>query len=262
MSHMKTLRRLILGSLLLAGTSPLPAQLQMRVSKTDSAGMMVYTAANYSYSLPYADLFKETTGFMGVGADLGLKTKSNWSFETGFNYYFSGKVKGTDSLFRLITNSTGSIMDGDGQPADIDVDMRMWSLRLAVGKIFPINQDHRNSGIQAKIGAAYSQRYIYIKNPDNRVAALSGDYKKGYDRLTGGFGLYQFVGYVHLSKTKYNCFYIGLEATECFSKRQREWDFSLMGQDDRRFTDIWIGLKAGWIIPLYKKEDQDTYYFR
>jgi hypothetical protein len=254
-------RRLAACALLLWCTS-LPAQLQMRISRVDSAGMMVFTAANYCYSTPLADLAKETSGIMGVGADLGMKTRSNWSLETGFNYYFSGKVKGTDSLFQWITNSTGAIMDGDGQPAEIDVDQRMWNMRIATGKIFPVSPNYRNAGIQTKIGIGYTQRYIYIKNPDNRVAALSGEYKKGYDRLTGGFSLYQFLGYVHLSSTQYTCFYIGIEAMECFSKRQREWDFSIMGKDNRSFTDILVGIKAGWVIPLYKKEYQDTYYFR
>lgn len=261
-SRMNIFRRLLFGCLLLTGAFTASAQLQMRVTKTDSAGLMVYLAANYGYAIPLADLRNETTNIMGVGADLCLKTKSNWSFETGFNYHFSGKVKGTDSLFRLITNSIGSIMDGDGQPADIDVDQRMWDMRLAAGKIFPISPYRRNAGIQVKIGGGYSQRYIYIKNPDNRVAALNGEYKKGYDRLTGGFSLYQFLGYVHLSKSQYTCFYIGMEATECFSKRLREWDFSLMGKDERSFTDVLVGIKAGWIIPLYKKEYQDAYYFR
>ena len=256
------IRRLLFGFLMLTGAFPASAQLQMRVSKTDSAGMMVYTAANYCYALPLADLRSETSGFMGVGADLCLKSKSNWSFETGFNYYFSGKVKGTDSLFKMLINSSGSIMDGDGQPAEIDVDHRMWSLRFTIGKTFPVSLQQRNSGIQAKLGGGFTQRYVYIKNPDNRVAALSGEYKKGYDRLTGGLSLYQFLGYVHLSRTQYTCFYIGIEATESFSRRQREWDFSLMGKDERTFTDIYAGIKAGWIIPLYKKEYQDTYYFR
>ena len=257
-----TLRQLIGSGLLLLCCASASAQMQMRVSKMDSAGLMVYTAANYCYALPFADLRNETTNFMGVGTDLALKSRSNWSLEAGFNYSFSGKVKGTDSLFKWLINSIGSIMDGDGQPADIDVDQRLWSLRLAAGKIFPVSPNYRNAGIQAKLGIGYSQRYVYIKNPENRVAALTDEYKKGYDRLTGGFSLYQFFGYVHLSKSQYTCFYIGMEATECFSKRLREWDFSLMGKDERTFTDVWVGLKAGWIIPLYKKEYQDTYYFR
>jgi L-cysteine desulfidase len=49
---------------------------------------------------------------MGIGTNLSLKTKSNWTEETGFNYYFAGKVKGVDSLFSMITNSSGLIIDG------------------------------------------------------------------------------------------------------------------------------------------------------
>ena len=237
-------------------------QTQMKVSKTDSAGLIVYTAANYCYNFTLADLQQESANIMGVGMDLGVKLRSNWTFEAGFNYYFSGKVKGTDSLFRLITNNSGSIMDGDGQPAEIDVDQRIWNLRAQVGKIFPIHPEYRNSGIQFKLGAGYGQRYVYIKNPENRVAALTEEYKKGYDRLTAGFTLYEFIGYTHMSRTRYTCFYIGVEATEAFTHRQREWDFSLMGKDGRSFTDVMVGIKGGWIIPLYKKEYQDTYYFR
>lgn len=238
------------------------AQWQMRVSKVDSAGLVVYTAANYGYSVPLLDLKKETTGFMSAGLDVALKSRSNWSLEGGFNYCFSGKVKGTDSLFKHITNSIGSIMDGDGQPADIDVDQRMWNMRIVAGKTFPVSPNYRNAGIQLKLGAGYMQRYVFIKNPDNRVAALTGDYKKGYDRLTGGFTLYQFLGYLHLSKNSHIHFYIGMEATEAFTHRLREWDFSMMCKDERSFTDVWIGIRGGWIIPLYKKEYQDTYYFR
>ena len=237
-------------------------QMQMKVSKVDSAGMILYTAANYSYLFTLADLQKESANLMGVGVDIGLKLKSNWSFETGFNYYFSGKVKGTDTLFRFITNQSGNIMDGDGRPADIDVDQRGWSLRLAAGKVFPVSPNYRNAGIQVKLGGTLLQRYVFIKNPDNKVAALTDEYKKGYDRLTLGFGAYQFVGYFHMSKHKYASFYIGVEATETFGHRQREWDISGMGKDTRSYTDVMIGLKAGWMVPLYKKEYQDTYYFR
>lgn len=238
------------------------AQNQIKVSKVDSAGFIFYTGANYSYQLVRGDFQNESTDIMCIGLDLGLKTKSNWSFDVDFGYFFSGKVKGTDSLFRLITNQIGSIMDGDGVPADIDVDQRAWTLQANIGKIFPISKYHRNSGIQTKIGAGTMQRYIFIKNPENKVAALNNEYKKGYDRLTIGFSLHQYIGYINLSKTKYTCFYAGVELTETFSHRQREWDFSLMGKDNRSFTDIMIGFKIGWIIPLYKKEYQDTFYFR
>ncbi len=243
---------------LLAGS--LSAQSEL-LSRVDSSCAMVYTGINVGYQWTMADLSAESTNLMDVGLDLAVKNKKNWCLEVGFNYYFSGKVKGTDSLFRFITNQDGSIIDGNGSPADIDVDQRMWALRLVAGKTFPISENYRNSGIQLKLGATMLQRYVYIKNPENKVAALTDEYKKGYDRLTSGFGLYQYLGYIHLQK-RLNSFYAGIEATEVFSHRQRDWDFSLMRKDDRRFMDIMVGIRLGWIIPLYRQETQDTFYFR
>ena len=240
------------------------AQRQMRISKVDSAGLIAYISANYAYNfiLKSSDLFQESGNLMGAGVNFSLKPKSNWTIETGFNYYFSGKVKGVDSLFSMLSNNAGLYMDGNGTAADIEVDTRAWSLRLEGGKIIPVSKRSLNTGIHVKCGIGVLQRYIFIKNPDNLIPGLTKEYKKGYDRLTLGFTLYQYIGYTRLSNTKFACFYGGFEFYEVFSKRQREYDFNLMGKDNRKFFDTMIGLKFGWIIPLYKKEYIDTYYFR
>jgi len=240
------------------------SQIPIRQSRVDSAGLIAYLSANYSYNfiLKNSDLYQESGNIMGIGTNLSLKTKSNWTVETGFNYYFAGKVKGVDSLFSMITNSSGLIIDGNGVPADIEVDTRAWSLRLEGGKIFPLSQKARNAGLHVKLGVGVLQRYIFIKNPYNLVMQLKEEYKKGYDHLTLGITLYQFIGYTRLSYNKFSCFYGGVEFYEVFSKRQREYDFNLMGKDNRKFFDAMIGLKFGWIIPLYKQENVGTYYFK
>lgn len=240
------------------------SQVQIRQSLVDSAGLIVYISANYSYDfvLKNTDLYQESSNLMTVGLNLSMKTKSNWTVETGFNYMFAGKTKGIDSLFSMITNNAGLIMDGNGSASDIEVDTRGWSLRLEGGKIFPLSKKEQNSGIHVKLGVGVLQRFVFIKNPDNLVPSLTEEYKKGYDRLTLGVSLYQYIGYTRLSNTKFACFYGGVEFYETFSKRQRDYDFNLMGKDNRKFFDAMIGLKFGWIIPLYKKEYIDTYYFR
>lgn len=257
-------RFLLISLIIFLSNSFVFSQVQIKRSTTDSAGLITYISANYSYNfiLKNSDLYNESTNLMGIGANLSLKTKSNWTIETGFNYYFAGKVKGTDSMFSMITNAAGLIMDGNGTAANIEVDTRGWSLRLEGGKIFPVSKKMQNAGIHAKLGVGILQRNVFIKNPDNLVACLTEEYKKGYDRLTLGVSLYQYIGYTHLSSIKYSCFYGGIEFYEIFSKRQRDYDFNLMGKDNRKFFDVLIGLKFGWIVPLYKKEYIDTYYFR
>lgn len=266
MNHLFVLRKQIVVSCFLLWFFIFSAfsQVQMRQSLIDSSGLIAYVSANYSYNfvLKNSDLYKESGNLMGVGINLSLKTKSNWTVETGFNYMFAGKVKGVDSMFSMITNGAGLIMDGNGTPADIEIDTRGWSLRLEGGKIFPISKKEQNSGIHIKVGVGAVQRFVFIKNPDNLVPFLTEEYKKGYDRLTLGISLYQYIGYTRLSNTKFACFYGGVEFYEIFLHRQRAYDFNLMGKDNRKFFDTMIGLKFGWIIPLYKKEYIDTYYFR
>ena len=109
------------------------------------------------------------------------------------------------------------------------------------------------------------QHYLYIKNPqqpEDRVPALEPEYLKGYDRLTLGFSLNQFIGYMHLTKKNLLCFYGGVEFAEIFAKRQREYDFNLMRKDDVKLFESMIGLKIGWIIPLYKHNPYAEFEYR
>jgi len=107
------------------------------------------------------------------------------------------------------------------------------------------------------------QHYLYINNSQtDPTPALSTEYRKGYDRLTLGFSLNQFIGYMHLTKKNLLCFYGGVEFYEIFAARQREYDFTLMRKDDAKLFESLIGIKVGWIIPLYKHNPYSEYEFR
>jgi hypothetical protein len=101
-----------------------------------------------------------------------------------------------------------------------------------------------------------------IKTPQEEIRSLSGEYKKGYDKLTLGFSLYQFVGYAHMTKRNLFCLYGGVEFFENFAKRQRDYDYSLMRKDDAKRFEAMIGFKIGWIIPLYKHDPNAVFHYR
>ena len=236
----------------------LPAQhiLQEQVSKTDSAALFVYTDVEFSYNFSLADLKKEFGNFMAVGAGVHVKTKSNWLLGFTFNYQFSGKVRQdvVDEMFQYIMSpGTAYFISSSGLATEnVSVDYRGLNFILTAGKIIPVVKRFQNSGILLKVGLGVNQHYIFIKNPDNEVLQLNEDYRKGYDRLTLGYSLYEFIGYQHMTKKNLLCFFGGIEFQQTFSHRQRVWDFSLMKKDDRHFFEGLIGLKIGWIIPLYK----------
>jgi hypothetical protein len=55
-------------------------------------------------------------------------------------------------------------------------------------------------------------------------------------------------------------FFIGIEAVQAFTKNRRSFNFDTRSSDDSERSDRLLGLKAGWIIPLYKKVP-NAYYF-
>ncbi|MBO4737986.1 MAG: hypothetical protein J5606_00320 [Bacteroidales bacterium] len=229
--------------------------LQEQISRTDSATLFVYADAEFSYNFPLADLRKEFSNFLAVGASINVKTKSNWLVGFAFNYQFSGKVRQevVTEMFQYIMGGGNYFISSSGLATEeVSVDYRGLSFYLMGGKIIPVSQRFRNSGILLKAGLGINQHYIFIKNPNNEVLQLNEEYRKGYDRLTLGYSLYEFVGYQHMTKKNLLCFFGGIEFQQTFSHRQRAWDFSLMKKDDRKFFEALIGLKIGWIIPLYK----------
>jgi len=110
------------------------------------------------------------------------------------------------------------------------------------------------------LGGGYMQHKINIYDVGKNVPQLNNDFKKGYDRLTGGFGLNQFIGYLHLSNNKIANFYAGFEFNQAFTKGMRGYQYDLMKEDNIKRTDIQIGFRIGWILPLYKRLNEYYYY--
>lgn len=245
------------------------SQIELPKQKVDSAGLFCFLTPNFSYNITAADLRKEFANNLSIGTDICLKTKSNWSIDLGFKYYFNGRVDTTliDNTFKHITvklsDGSSTFIENSGKASgEIAVDFRAISFHLQGGKVIPVSQKYRNSGIWLKMGIGVMQHYLYIKNPENKVPAITPEYRKGYDRLTLGFSLNQFVGYMHLTKKNLFCLYGGVEFYEVFAHRQREYDFNLMRKDDAKLFESMIGLKIGWIIPLYKHNPYAEFEYR
>ena len=248
------------------------SQVDFSGQKVDSSGLIFFLTPNFSYHFSMADLRKEFGNNLSIGTDICLKTKRNWTIDFGFKYYFNGKVEPAvlDSTFKHITaklpDGSGIFIDRSGKASsEVMVDFRGLSFHLEGGKVIPVSQKFRNSGIWVKLGMGVMQHYLHIKNPqqpEERVPAIEPEYRKGYDRLTLGFSLNQFIGYIHLTKKNLFCFYGGVEFSEIFARRQREYDFNLMRKDDSKLFESLTGIKIGWIIPLYKHNPYAEFEYR
>ena len=89
---------------------------------------------------------------------------------------------------------------------------------LSGGYVFPVLSPNPNSGIIVSGGIGILQHKILIDFRDAQIPQLGEEYKKGYDRLSYGLALNQFVGYVFFGNKKLINFYAGVELTQAWTK--------------------------------------------
>lgn len=216
---------------------------------------------HYGLQLPEADMKLRYGINSNAGIGVSIKTMNNWVLEADFNYIFGGKVKIEDSIFAGIANPDGFILDGNGQLAEVYTYERGYYVMAGVGKILPVFQVNPNSGLSFSIGAGFLQHKIRIYNPDNTAAQVCGDYVKGYDYLSNGFALRQFIGYTFYGVQKVYSFKFGFEVVEAFTQGRRDYLFPLKGPDTEERLDVLYGFKAIYTLPFYKDPKDVQYYY-
>lgn len=201
-------------------------------------------------------------GFINhIGINAGYKTNKNWYWGVDGNFMFGNDVRMT-GIFDHLVDSKGNITDINGDIAIVYVYARGFNANVAVGKIFPVLSPNENSGIMVHAGAGYLLHRMRIETQDQVVPQIELEYKKGYDRLTSGLNLHQFVGYSFMSNGGFYNFYAGFYIQEGFTKNRRTIFYDQPDTPVPTATrmDIQYGFRAGWFIPFYKRQPKDFYY--
>lgn len=195
-----------------------------------------------------------------IGAGIGYKTKQNIYFGIEYNYLFGGKVKTGDEIIKEILTDDGQIIGQNGENATFQYYERGHMVWAHVGKLFPAFGPNPNSGIFIKLGVGYVMHKMDVVVQDNTAMQLRDDYKRGYDHLTNGIGLNQFIGYQFLGDSRMWNFYAGLDFSQAWTKNRREMNFDTRAKDNTPHFDWFYGFKIGWVIPLYRKASVGYYY--
>jgi hypothetical protein len=194
-----------------------------------------------------------------VGFSGGYKFRNNWFVLGDANFIFGGNVK-IPTLLDQLKDSFGNITDVNGDPATVSTLARGLSANVQIGKIFPLSNRNKNSGIMVHLGAGYMNHRIKIETQTQVVPLIELDYKKGYDRLTTGINATQFLGYSFMPRNGFYNFYGGIYAIEGFTKNRRTifFDQPDVPVSSKTRLDVIVGLKFGWYIPFYST--QKDYY--
>lgn len=215
---------------------------------------------SYSAHLPGGDLAERFGASSMVGINFSIKTKKNLFYGVDGGFVFGNNINEKGILDSLKT-STGFIIDQNGHPATVRLFERGYTLSVHFGKLFnEWGANNKNSGILVYGGPSYFQHKIKIDDIGHQSPQLVKGYIEGYDRKTSGFGFHEFVGYVYLGNNRLLNFFGGLDFYQAFTKSQRSYNYDTMVSDKEKRFDMLMGIRIGWILPLYKGTPQQYYY--
>lgn len=225
-------------------------------------GMALLVHFNYAYEFPGGDLAQLFGRNARVGGGLEMITAKNdliFGFDGGL--MFGNTIK--DDVLATLRTPEGEIIGNNKVYADIIMKQRGWQASAHIGKIFSLSKvEDQRAGIRATIGMGLLQHKVRIQDDfQSEVPQIEGEYRKGYDRLTNGLMIQEFIGYQFLGANRLINFYAGIELTQAFTQNRRDWDFGLRRKLDEPRTDLLYGFRIGWTLPFYIKEDPENIYY-
>lgn len=211
------------------------------------------------YDRPGGDLADRFGSNLNFHLGLERLSVSNWYISGEFTYRFGGDVR--EDVLAPIRLETFNFLAIDGLPSDAFLRMRGASLSLSMGKVIGIDKKRPKSGIKIGIGATYLSHYIRVLDENQALTQVMAGYERGYDRLTRGFGINQYIGYQYMSLDGNLNFNVGLEFNQVFSSAVRSVDFDTnqKGQSGRK--DLLSGIKITWLIPIWTDTESSKIYY-
>lgn len=215
------------------------------------------------FHFPLGDVQQPYKFTYHVGGQFLIKDRHNWLYGVSGEFMFGENV-GVTELMQNISPIYGQ----GGTNPQVSLGMRGFNFMAQGGKVVPLGKKpNRNSGLLFMFGAGFIHHKIDIQFRGENVFQGSEDYLKGYDRMHYGFAMSQFLGYLYMGNNTAINFFAGAEFIEGFTRNRRGYNYDLAQPDTRDKYDIFIGLKVGYIFPVYRKgtgatnKSKDKEYF-
>ncbi|MFM1932226.1 MAG: hypothetical protein RL226_1529, partial [Bacteroidota bacterium] len=206
----------------------------------DSVLFSPHFSFSYAYQFPAGDMELRFGNNSNIGIAFHVKTTKNWMYGVEWGFMTGNNVHEPGLMQNLLT-ADNEIIDAEGRIAEVIVMQRGYTLTIAGGKLFSFDKVNKNSGLLIKGGIGYMQHKIRLETQIHDVPQLEEEYLKGYDRLTNGLVLSQFVGYFHMGTNRLTNFYIGAEMFEGFTAGRRSYNYDTQSVDNAPRTDILFG---------------------
>ncbi len=219
-------------------------------------GRAVLGHVTFGTHWPGGDLQKRFGQDANFGLGLELISAKNFIIGAEGHYLFGGKAK--EDPLAILRTPDGDIIGNDQYIATVQLKERGYYIGGLIGKLIPFGA--KRSGLRITLGAGLLRHKIRLQDDTQSVGAITGAYAKGYDRLTGGIALNEFIGWQHLGAQRRSNWLIGLEFNQGFTKSLRDWDFSERRKLDGGRKDLRFGLRIAWTLPFYLDNADKIYY--
>jgi len=233
-------------------------KIKLAKSDPDSSYTIPMITVSYARQFPGADLSDRFGSNNNVGGNFLVKTKSQWVYGFKGNFIWSDNVE-NQSILQDLQTSEGDIIDNEGRLTEVFLGQQGSSFFFFGGRLFNVFSPNKNSGILVYGGLGTLHHKITFSFQDE-INALSDEGKKGYDRLSFGYGVNGFLGYLYLSKNRLLNFFGGFDFTQARTTNLRKFNVDTRMPDTRVNTDRLYGIRVGWIIRLNKRQSDSFYY--
>ncbi len=231
------------------------AQFNMRDSV--SAGFLIQLS--YAAQLPGGNLAQMFGFNSNLGGSVLYKTHHNWLFGIQGEFIFGNRLR-QPGLLDSIATTDGNLISNAGDYPQITYFERGYAVELTAGKLFPLGPNV-NSGIIVMGSAGYLRHKVLIEVQNGEyVPQLTGDYLDGYDHLTAGGCVSEFVGYLYLGTKRMINFFAGFEFMQGITQSLR-YDFETESHNTALQYDLLSGIRVGWMLPIYTMRRQDNSFY-
>lgn len=203
----------------------------------------------YGMHLPMADMAEHFKFNFSLGGKIQYLLPNNLILGITGQYQFSDDIR--KDVISNLREPGGAIIDKFGTYSDATLGQRGFFVGGTVGYLVPLLKKQQRSGLEFRISGGYWQHWVHIEVIGSEVFALSDAYLKGYDRMTSGFGMSQYIGYRHLDKGGLLNFFGGFEFMQGFTANRRGFNYDTGEADTAPKLDLLIGFKIGLAIPFY-----------
>jgi len=235
---------------------------QNSITKNSETTIFGHPVLSFNYSLnnPTKEWTSRFGVFNTIGGEIGYKTKKNWLFLVDGNFIFGNKYN-EPSILDNLKDSYGNITDDQGNIATVPIFTRGFTFSYLTGKL--ISFKRANNGLLIKGGIGFLSYKYRIETNSINVPQLEGDYRMGYDRLTQGLLLSEFIGYQYVSEKNLYNFYFGLFLQQGFTRNMRTifYDQPSTTVSSKLRNDNAYGIKIGWNIPFFNDKPKEYYYY-